>query len=65
MDFPKDKVDLYRIFNHLDEGIILADVDDIIRWISSPGMEILGKNATEMIGQHIDNFFIKSTECAR
>ncbi len=62
MDFPKDKVDLYRIFNHLDEGIILADVADIIRWISSPGMEILGKDAVKMIGGHIDNFFIKSTE---
>jgi transcriptional regulator with PAS, ATPase and Fis domain len=62
MDFPKDKVDLYRIFNHLDEGIILADVDDLIQWISSPGMEILGKNAIKMIGQHIDNFFIKGTE---
>ncbi len=62
MDFPKDKVDLYRIFNHLNEGIILADVDDIVSWISSPGMEILGKNGAKMIGEHIDNFFMKSTE---
>ncbi len=62
MYFPKDKVDLYRIFNHLDEGIILADVNDIVRWISSPGMEILGRNALNMIGKHIDNIFIKSTE---
>ena len=62
MDFPKDKVDLYRIFNHLDEGIILADADDIVRWISSPGMALLGKNALRMIGGHIDNFFIRSTE---
>jgi transcriptional regulator with PAS, ATPase and Fis domain len=62
MDFPKDSVDLFRIFNHLDEGIILVDKNDVIRWISSPGSEILGKNADRLPGAHIDEIFIEGTE---
>lgn len=55
-------VNLERIFNHLDEGVLLVDGADRVRWISSPGYEILGPSAKALIGQHIDFLFIEGTE---
>ncbi len=62
MEPNTQKIDLYRIFNHLDEGIILLDSNDIITWISEPGVEILGDYAGTLIGEHIDEIFIKGSE---
>jgi len=61
-DITQLKVNLLRIFNHLEEGIILLDHKDIIRWISSPGVEILGtRNVLRLINRHIDELFIEGT----
>ncbi len=62
MEPHKQEIELHRIFNHLDEGIILLDINDTIQWISEPGVEILGDYAGELIGEHIDEIFIKGSE---
>lgn len=62
MRFPGDKVNLYRIFDHLDEGIIVADDKDIIVWISAPAAELLGKNAEKLVGLHIDEVLMEGSE---
>jgi two-component system response regulator AtoC len=62
MNFDKYGLDIKRIFNHLEEGIILVDGNNIIRWISEPGFEILGKDAIKLLGVHIDEVFIGGSE---
>ncbi|PKL51416.1 MAG: ATPase [Nitrospira bacterium HGW-Nitrospira-1] len=62
MDFEKYGLDIKRLFNHLDEGVILVDGNNAIRWISEPGAEILGKNAARLLGSHIDEVFIEGSE---
>lgn len=62
MNFNKFGIEINRIFNHLDEGVILVDGDDTIRWISEPGAEIFGRDVVKLLGAHIDEVFIKSTE---
>jgi len=55
-------VDLFSLFSHLDEGVILVDADDHIRWISPPGIAMLGETIEKLLDRHIDQLFIEGSE---
>ena len=48
---------MLSLFDHLDEGVLLIDSEDTIRWLSNPGHRILGSSSVRRERRLSGNLF--------